>query len=233
MSHITLEQFNRYAGKKNVQAALARARISEEGTYQEFVDQLYEDIDQAIYGLQATREMRQEDSEDRITADILSRLSVIGYQATHDTKTGGHVDLSVRLGTDHSWIGEAKKDGNFQEGFLQLTSRYVQASGNFAHDQAGLLFYLIETPDALGKLNGWRQKITADGSLAADCAKNGLAFYSIHKLAGSGTNLKVRTMAVSLYHKPLDKSARTSAAKKAAKKTTAPAKTHAAKANRS
>jgi hypothetical protein len=231
MSHITLDQFNRYAGKKNVQAAFSRARISEEGSYQEFVAQLYEDLDQAIYALQASREMRQEDSEDRITADILSRLNVVGYRATHDTKTGGHIDLSIRLGDDHSWIGEAKKDGNFQEGFLQLTSRYVQASGNYAHDQAGLLFYLIETADALGKLNGWRDKITADGSLSEDCHQNTLAFYSTHKLAGSGTNLKVRTMTVSLYHKPLDRSARTSAAKKAAKKAPAPTKKTAAKAS--
>lgn len=230
MSHITLEKFNRYAGKKFVMAALARARISEEGTYQEFVDQLYEDLDQAIYALHASREMRQEDSEDRITADILSRLSVIGYKATHDTKTGGHIDLSIRLGDDHSWIGEAKKDGNFQEGFLQLTSRYVQASGNFAHDHAGLLFYLVETPDALGKLNGWRDKISADGCKAQDCPKNNLAFSFTHKLAGSGTNLKVRAMAVSLYHKPLDKSARVSAARKEGKNMASSTKRGAAKA---
>ena len=215
MSHVTLEQFNRYAGKKNVQAAFQRERISEEGTYQEFVDQLYEDLDSAIYALQASREMRQDDGEDRITADILSRLNVVGYKATHDTKTGGHVDLSIRLGDDHSWIGEAKKDGNFQEGFLQLTSRYVQASGNYAHNQAGLLFYLIQTPNALGKLNSWRRKIGADGTICVDCPKNTLAFLSTHRLAGSGTDLKVRTMAVSLYHKPLDKSARNSVAKKA------------------
>lgn len=220
MSHITLEQFNRYAGKKNVQAALARARISEEGTYQEFVDQLYEDLDQTIYALQASREMRQEDSEDRITADILSRLNVVGYKATHDTKTGGHVDLSIRLGDDHSWIGEAKKDGNFEEGFLQLTTRYVQASGNYAHDQAGLLFYLIKTADALGKLNGWKGKISASGGVCEDCAKNKLAFYSTHTLEGSGTDLKVRSMAVALYQNPKDKSARESAAKKSAKVST-------------
>lgn len=216
MRHITLEEFNRYAGKKKVQAALRRAWISEEGTYQEFVDQLYEDLDEAIYALQASREMRQEDGEDRITADIIFKLNVDGYRATHDTKTGGHVDLSIRLGDDHSWIGEAKKDSNFQEGFLQLTSRYVQASGNYAHNQGGLLFYLVQTPNALGKLESWRSKITADGSVCVDCPKNKLAFYSTHRLEGSGTDLKVRTVVVTLYHKPLDKSARASAAKKAA-----------------
>ena len=212
----TLEQFQRFAGKRFVQAALHREWIIDEGTYKDFVAQLYVDLDESIYALQATRDLRQKDSEDRISQDILIGLSQKGYQATHDTKTGGHVDLSVRLG-DHSWIGEAKKDGNFQEGFLQLATRYAQASGNFAHDQGGLLLYLVQTADALGKLNGWRAKLTADGHPCHDCTKNKLAFYSTHKLEGSGTEFTVRTMAVSLYHQPKDKSARISAAKKAAK----------------
>jgi hypothetical protein len=214
VSHITLEQFNRYVGKKVVQAAFNRARIGEDGTYPEFIEQLYKDLDQAIYDLQASREMRQNDGEDRITIDILSRLNVVGYSATHDTKTGGHVDLSIRLGDEHSWIGEAKKDGGFQEGLLQLTTRYVQASGNYAHDHAGLLFYLIKSPDAYGTLNRWKNKLADDGTVSHACDKNTLAFYSVHTLIGSGTMLNVRTMCVSLYHDPKDKSARTSAAKK-------------------
>lgn len=212
----TLEQFERFAGRRIVQAALRREWIIEEGTYQDFVAQLYIDLDESIYALQATRDLRQKDSEDRLTQDVLIGLSQKGYQATHDTKTGGHVDLSIRLG-DHSWIGEAKKDGNFQEGFLQLATRYVQASGNFSHDQGGLLFYLVQTDDARGKLNRWRAKLTAEGHTCEDCKKNKLAFYSTHKLEGSGTDFTIRTMAVSLYHQPKDKSARSSAAKKAAK----------------
>lgn len=213
MTQITLEEFQRFAGRKTVQAALRREWISEEGTYQEFVEQLYSDIDESIYALQASRELRQNDCEDRISQDILIGLNRQGYQATHDGKTGGHVDLSVRLG-DHSWIGEAKKDGNFHEGFLQLTTRYVQASGNFAHDHGGLLFYMIQTSDARGKLNGWRDNLVSDGHVCSDCNNNTLAFYSTHKLEGSGTDFTVRTMLVSLYHRPKDKSARLSAAKK-------------------
>lgn len=214
---ISLEDFYRYSPKPAVQAMIRRAMLGEGGTYEEFIAQLYDDIDESIYALQATRELRQKDTEDRISLDILVGLNRQGYQATHDSKTGGHVDLSVRLGA-HSWIGEAKKDGNFQEGYLQLTSRYVQASGNYAHDQGGLLFYLVQSADALAKLNGWRAKLTNDGNTCLDCAKNKLAFYSTHKLEGSGTDFKIRSMAVSLYHLPLDKSARTTAAKKAAKK---------------
>lgn len=217
MTTISLEDYYRYSPKPAVQATIRRQMLGEGGTYEEFIEQLYADIDESIYELQASRELRQNDSEDRISLDILVGLKRHGYHATHDSKTGGHVDLSVRMGS-HSWIGEAKKDGNFHEGFLQLTSRYVQASGNYAHDQGGLLFYMVKAADALGKLTAWRTRLTNDGHSCADCGKSKLAFYSTHKLEGSGTDFKVRSMAVSLYHQPLDKSARNSSEKKAAKK---------------
>lgn len=205
----TLTEFYRFASRKTVQAAVRREYIAEEGTYDEFIEQLYCDIDAEIYALQASREMRQDDSEDRITLDILVGLNRHGYYATHDSKTGGHVDLSIRLGA-HSWIGEAKKDGNFQEGYLQLTSRYVQSSGNYAHNHGGLLLYLINSADAASVLERWGAKLTNNGCIRTKCPKNILAFYSTHKLEGSGTNLIIRSMAVALYHRPLDKSARNS-----------------------
>jgi hypothetical protein len=225
---ISLEDYYRYSPKPAVQAMIRREMLGEGGTYAEFIEQLYADIDESIHALQATRELRQEDSEDRISLDILVGLNRQGYHATHDSKTGGHVDLSVRLGS-HSWIGEAKKDGNFYEGFLQLTTRYVQASGNYSHDQGALLFYMVNTADALHKLNTWRVQLTNDGHACTDCSKSKLAFYSTHKLEGSGTDFKIRSMAVSLYHRPLDKSARNSAKKTAAKKASIKVPKNAAK----
>ena len=207
MKHRTLKDFERFAEKKNVQALFRREQLSEGGKYEEFVTQLYEDIDAAIYRLQASREFRQHDSEDRITKDILISLEQHGYFATHDSKTGGHVDLAVQLGS-HSWIAEAKKNGGLNEGFLQLTTRYVQASGNFAHDHVGLLCYLVDVKDALRMLNGWRSKLSERGCACRECDKNRLAFYSQHTLPGSGTTVTLRTMVVSLYHEPEDRSAR-------------------------
>lgn len=216
MSNITAEDFFRYSSRKYVQAAIRRVRISETGSYDDFVMQLYEDIDGFIYDMQAGRELRQKDSEDRLTADILVGLRRQGYIATADGKTGGHVDLSVFLG-EFSWIGEAKKDGNFNEGFLQLTSRYVPASGNYTHNHGGLIFYMVKTKDAQGKLVSWRSDLQSQGSQCVSCTKNVLAFFSDHKLEGSGTDFKIRTMGVSLHHEPKDRSARNSAAKKAGK----------------
>lgn len=178
---ISLEDYYRYSPKPAVQATLRRQMLGEGGTYEEFIEQLYADIDESIYELQASRELRQNDSEDRISLDILVGLKRHGYHATHDSKTGGHIDLSVRMGS-HSWIGEAKKDGNFHEGFLQLTSRYVQASGNYSHDQGGLLFYMVKTADALGKLNTWRVQLAEDGSPALTAARTSWRFIRLTSL---------------------------------------------------
>lgn len=213
---MTLQEFESLVPEKSVQLAYRRTFISKKGSYDEFVRQLYQDIDGLIYNMQASRELLQDDCEDRLSHDILGGLKIHGYTAIPDGKTGGHVDLSVKLG-DFTWIGEAKKDGNFHEGFLQLTSRYVPASGNYSHNQGGLLFYLVKTPDARTKLNDWRDALAAAGNACVDCAHNQLAFFSTHKLAGSGTDFKVRTMAITLFHQPKDKSARLSAAKRAAK----------------
>lgn len=215
MNSINLEEFNRYANRKTVQAALRRLKISDEGSYEDFVKQLYDDIDDLIFDMQSGLELRQKDSEDRLSADILGGLKRHGYFAVPDGKTGGHVDMSVRLG-DFTWIGEAKKDGNFNEGFLQLTTRYVPASGNYSHNQGGLIFYMVTAPDARGKLDIWRNDLVSRGHTCIDCTRNLLAFYSDHQLKGSGTNFKVRTMGVALYHQPEDKSARITAAKKLA-----------------
>lgn len=213
----SVEQFTAHTPSKYLQAAMRRDRISTNGTYDEFIKQLYADIDEQIFDMQAGRELRQGDGEDRLSAEILCGLRRHGYAATPDTKAGGHVDLSVGLGS-FTWIGEAKKDGNFNEGFLQLTSRYVPASGNYSDNQGGLIFYLVKSPDARGKLDSWRDYLVEKGHTCVDCQQNALAFYSNHKLEGSGTNFKIRTMGVTLFHQPKDRSARNSAAKKLAKK---------------
>lgn len=178
---------------------------------------LYRDLDQAIYALQAGRELLQDDSEDRITADLMRQMRILGYNAVHDSKTGGHVDLAISLGS-YSWIGEAKKDGNFKEGFLQLMDRYVPASGDYSHNAGGLLFYLVKTSDALAKLEQWMKEIEAEATAACEkCVDNVLAFYSTHKLEGPGTSFRVRTMGVSLFHQPTDKAAHAKEARRVAR----------------
>lgn len=214
---ISVDEFSKLTTDKFLRAAIKRSKINVGGTYGEFIEQLYSDIDDLIYDMQGGRELRQKDGEDRLSADIVCGLRRHGYTAEGDAKHGGHIDVSVELG-GFTWIGEAKKDGNFREGFLQLMTRYVPASGNYSHDQGGLIFYFVETDNAKGKLDQWRTELTEDGNACTDCNKNVLAFYSDHTLQGSGTNFKVRTIGVAMFHDPQDRSGRITSAKKAAKK---------------
>lgn len=202
-----IEEFEKYGRSKEVKETMRRAYIKAEGSYTDFTDQLYADVDKIIYGLQAGRHGLQEDCEDRLTEEILRSLKLLGYTATHDGKSGGHVDFSVLLG-EHCWMAEAKKDGDYKEGLLQLTTRYVQPSGNYEHNAAGLLFYLVKTQNAKGVLDRWKAELAAKQIKHSDGGSNVLAMYSEHLLEGSGTKLNVRTMVVALFHDPKDRSGR-------------------------
>lgn len=212
---LTLLDYERLMGQPVVRASIRRGQICAGGSYCEFVDQLYLDIDQLIYNMQSAPELRQKDSEDRLSGEILQGLRLLGYDAYPDGKSGGHVDMTVKM-AGYSWLGEAKKDGNFEEGLLQLTTRYRTASGNFNHNQAGLVFYMVQSSNAKNLLSNWSDKLKAQNCAPVPCKNNALAYFSDHTVDGAGTELKVRTMGVSLYHKPKDKSARASAKKKAA-----------------
>jgi hypothetical protein len=200
---------------RHLENAIQR-NLAASGSYADFVTQLYVDLDSAIYAMQANAELLKDDSEDRLTLDFMLQLRRDGYVADPDRKAGGHIDLTISRG-QHTWIGEAKKDGNFEEGYLQLISRYRPASGNFADDAAGLLLYLVKRPNAKQKLADWKAAIP-DAKSIRDCPKNVLAFFSVHERQGSGTDVEVRSMVVSLFHAPRDKSARHSKQRALAKK---------------
>lgn len=226
-------QIDHHLRKKKVQAAIRRSMLVEgELPYHDFVKQLYSDLDEAIYILQKNPELHQNSSEDQLSILLLGNLKISGYDTAHEAKTGGHVDLTVGLG-DYTWIGEAKKDGNYEGGFKQLSTRYVTGSGNYAHNHGGLIFYLVTIKNAKLVMNNWRAKLIENSTVCKDCKNNTLAFYSDHVLESSGTDFYVRSMAVSLYHQPQDASgirtAENAAAKKTAAKKTAAKKTTAKK----
>ncbi|MFN5049994.1 hypothetical protein [Roseateles sp.] len=215
--NFSLKDLERLQGRPVVRAAMRRELIRDGvATYGEFVDQLYEDIDAVIFNMQSAPELRQNDCEDRLSGDILHGLRQQGYKGYPDVKSGGHVDLTIELGP-YTWFGEAKKDGNFDQGLLQLMSRYRPASGNFSHDQGGLIFYMVATPKARDVLNKWLAKLHRMGLNPWSCCKNRLAGFSVHENDATGMRVTVRTMAVALYFKPQDTSGLKTVKRKAAK----------------
>lgn len=175
-----------------------------------FIKIFYEDLDKVIYQIQENPELRQSDKEDRLTIDIVNQLRILGYEASHDSKIGGHVDIVIRK-SDFFWLGEAKihSDNNYLwKGFQQLTTRYSIGDSN--QRNGGLLIYIREE-DASSIMKKW-QNYLLEKSLPnysfRPCKMRSLAFISTHRHERSGQDFHVRHIPVMLHFAPKDKSGR-------------------------
>jgi hypothetical protein len=180
------------------------------GFEDDLIRNLYKDIDKVIYQIQENPELRQKDTEDRLTIDIVNPLRTLGYDVSHETKIGGHVDIAVRK-NDVLWLGEAKiyKGNNYLwEGFLQLFTRY--SIGDLNQENGGLLIYIFKE-DASSIMQNW-QNYLLEQSLPdlsiRPCKMRSLAFISTHKHERSGQAFHVRHIPVMLHFAPKDKSGR-------------------------
>jgi hypothetical protein len=180
------------------------------GFEDDLIRNLYKDIDKVIFQIQENPELRQKDTEDRLTIDIVNPLRTLGYDVSHETKIGGHVDIAVRK-NDFLWLGEAKiyKGNNYLwQGFLQLLTRY--SIGDLNQENGGLLIYIFKE-DASSIMQNW-QNYLLEQSLpdlsVRPCKMRSLAFISTHKHERSGQAFHVRHIPVMLHFAPKDKSGR-------------------------
>jgi hypothetical protein len=180
-------------------------------TYEEFVNILYQNIDECIRLMEGGRNLRKNDGEDRLTEDFRMFLRAKGYQARHDENINGHSDLVVsQKDKPYLWLGEAKiHDGGYtylRQGFDQLTTRYSLGTEDAFH--GGLLIY-IRQPKAAKIIATWKKRLAAfklDDYSESECAmKPNLAFFSTHCHESSGLPFTVRHMAIVLHHNPQDK----------------------------
>lgn len=176
-------------------------------SYADFIELLYQDLDELISDIQENPEKRNGDDEDRLTIEIRTVLRQLGWEATHDEKLGGHTDLTVRK-KSYTWIGEAKIHNGSEYlwgGFQQLTTRYSVGSHN--QSEGGLIIY-IKSENALLVMQRWRQGLRNRGLedfVDCDCEANPLAFFSSHKHMRSGLPFKVRHIPIMLFFDPQDK----------------------------
>lgn len=181
----------------------------------EFVEALYDELDSIIVEIERNRQARQDDSEDRLTLEIVTCLNQLGYLAEHNAQSGGNVDITVsHYLEDFRWLGEAKwfnNVGDMREGMLQLVTRY--AIGSPSQDQGGLVGYL-KRPNASKCMGDWNKELQTMGLKELqldDCQRRPqIAFYSRHLHETSGLPYRVRHVCVMLHHDPQDKSGRRS-----------------------
>lgn len=186
-------------------------------SFEEFVNILYKDIDLAIFELESNCQLMQKDSEDKLSAFIVSQLKRAGHNASLGTTGGGNKDITV-LGKDPSWswIGEAKKYHsvtNLQEALLQLATRYKNVDATKA--QGGILAYILR-PNASKLMNEWKDNVSKTKtnldnlSFTACTQRPQMAFYTSHNHSSTGLPFVIRHMGVALHFAPEDKSARSS-----------------------
>lgn len=178
-------------------------------SYEGFISVLYKELDSIIQTLQKNRELRQKDGEDRLTLDIVNLLSQAGYNASHETKIGGHVDIIVNF-RKFIWFGEAKIHSSYPyllKGFKQLCTRYT--TGDINQDNGGILIYIKKQKNASEIMKRWGQYLSdqnLDGYSSTPCPIRPLAFFSTHVHDVSGTPFKIRHMPVLLHFDPQDRS---------------------------
>ncbi len=188
---------------------LAQLRRLAPANYTEFIEVLYEDLDQLIGLIEADAKDFHDASEDELNRELVRLLVARFHVASHDHDEGGHVDVRVtsRDGK-YSWLAEAKLDNGpayLAKGVTQLTTRYTRGTPN--HNAGAFLIY-VQKNDCSGRLLNWRNVFSTNtaeyqGLKIIDCkTRPGLAFYSHFHLNRIGTHApkyEVRHIAVSAF----------------------------------
>ena len=128
----------------------------------------------------------------------------MGYDANHDTKIGGHTDISVRK-NNFLWIGEAKKYSGYAyifKGFLQLFTRY----SNSNHEDGALIIYMYKE-NTLAIIKKWKiylrrvcqQVFNQNLEVEESKIRKEICFDSIHTHIGSGLKYRITAVALSMW----------------------------------
>lgn len=203
---LTLKQVQEHRVLMPVLAQRVDMELS--STYEEFVDCVHAVLDSIINYIEENPGIRKEDSEDRLTIEIVGALRQAGFDADHDTKIGGHVDIRIRHRIGFLWLGEAKIHSDYDwlmKGFNQLSTRYARGTPN--HNHGGLIIY-IRAKGVARIVNEWKACLVnakLNGFSTEQCPKrSSLSFYSTHILDGANLPYHVRHMAVFLHYEPKD-----------------------------
>ena len=176
-------------------------------THGDRLSALRELVDYCCNELEKYRHLKKNLSEDQLTIEIVSNLSLLGIEADHDPQHGGHCDIVVKGRDRFIWIAEAKTHSSYvwlDKGFKQLTTRY--STGVPGQDNGEILIY-CKASNAKVKLDKWHRELLKrnDGiSVRSDPNGDPLAFWSVHKHKGSGMDFTTRHKIVCLHHEPAE-----------------------------
>jgi hypothetical protein len=199
----TLREHLSYCGQEELLRQMRR--ISPE-SYEEFIDSLYEDLDELIGLVERDAKDFVKASEDEISRELVRLLLARFYWASHDSDEGGHVDIRVAAkGEKYTWLAEAKLDDGpayLLAGVKQLTERYARGTPN--HNCGAFLVY-IQKERSRELFARWREYFAKESELeelkVEDCsARPDMAFFSdfvLPRIGGGGSPYRVRHIGIS------------------------------------
>jgi len=206
MNNLTIEQLEDLS-KNNKYIANFKNRFSIE-TYDEFIEQLYKDIELIITDLEETRDTISQ-TEDSITVQIKNNLKQQCYSAEHGVKDGGHVDLKVQF-KDFKWIGEAKKWGGAKYiygGVEQLITRYTTGLHNQTNGGVLIYFFCGDIKSKISELIDYIDNLT-NPKFTIEKIPNSFSFVSIHTHQTSELDFKIKYFPAIFHFAPNDLSAK-------------------------
>ncbi|MDO5770134.1 MAG: hypothetical protein Q4P13_11575 [Psychrobacter sp.] len=198
--------------------------------YDEFLNQLYHDLDCTIDRLSQSKDKyyqglidNSKRGEDLINLYICDMLDARGWVANHSKYVNGNADIVVSADySEYQWLGEGKirsGNSNLDKGMKQLLHRY--STGRDFQTSGGLVIYLKDTQKtAKNILEDWKKYLLNPNLNTTDehdlptilppalkveqCAEKQLIFYSYHKHPSSGLDYKVRHMIIDFRCNPLE-----------------------------
>ncbi|HCA5017976.1 TPA: hypothetical protein MW165_003602 [Acinetobacter baumannii] len=193
--------------------------VATEGSYEDFIELIYNDIDEITTDMLTAVEYYRDLGEVQISHNIWMSLRRKWVTVQKDGDINGNVDLSITLGR-FVWIAEAKiwggpnKYGNsyLYGGYTQLTERY--SKGQVGATAGAMLIFIKPNnkkhtePEVMKSWQDYLAKKLGESLISlTPCKYKASCVYSIQPHSGTEYNYNVRHIPITLLHNPQDKSA--------------------------
>ena len=197
-----------------------RDLLATEGEYEDFVEEIYKDIDEITTDILTAVEYYRDLGEVQISHNIWMNLKRKWPTVQKDSDNNGNADISITLGS-FVWIAEAKiwggpnKYGNsyLYGGYTQLTERY--SKGQVGATAGAMLIFIKPNntkqtePKVMASWQSYLQEKLGDTLTSVNpCTLKKSCIKSIQPHTGTEYSYQVRHIPITLLHIPRDKSAK-------------------------
>lgn len=201
---------------QQMQKRMYQDLVATDGTYEDFVELIYNEIDEITNDMLTAVEYYWGMTEVQISHNIWLGLKRSWPTAQKDSDNNGNADISITLGS-FTWIAEAKiwggpnKYGNtyLYGGYTQLTERY--SKGQIGATAGAMLIFIKPNnknhtePKVMGNWGKYLStKLGTELISLTPCKMKSSCTYSVQPHSGTEYNYTVRHIPITFLHLPRD-----------------------------